>query len=79
MNSPGAVSDGIGQLVLRKEDFRLLTGRAHPQLRQGGRARERHRRHRLWLGGRIHPQLVWAKLAALVEGAKLATKELYGS
>ena len=27
------------------------------------------------LGGRIHPQLVWAKLAALVEGAKLATKE----
>ena len=31
------------------------------------------------LGGRIHPQLVWAKLAALVEGAKLATKELYGS
>ena len=31
------------------------------------------------LGGRIHPQLVWAKLAALVQGAKLATKELYGS
>jgi 5-methyltetrahydropteroyltriglutamate--homocysteine methyltransferase len=31
------------------------------------------------LGGRVHPQLVWAKLAALVEGAKLATKELYGS
>src|SRR5215471_13854142 len=31
------------------------------------------------LGGRIHPQLVWAKLAALVDGAKLATKELYGS
>jgi hypothetical protein len=31
------------------------------------------------LGGRIHPQLVWAKLAVLVEGAKLATKELYGS
>jgi len=31
------------------------------------------------LGGRVHPQLVWAKLAALVEGAKLATKELSGS
>jgi 5-methyltetrahydropteroyltriglutamate--homocysteine methyltransferase len=31
------------------------------------------------LGGRVHSQLVWAKLAALVEGAKLATKELYGS
>jgi len=27
----------------------------------------------------VAPQLVWAKLAALVEGAKLATKELYGS
>jgi 5-methyltetrahydropteroyltriglutamate--homocysteine methyltransferase len=31
------------------------------------------------LGGRIHPQLVWAKLTALVEDAKLATEELYGS
>jgi 5-methyltetrahydropteroyltriglutamate--homocysteine methyltransferase len=29
------------------------------------------------LGGRIHPQLVWAKLEALVAGAKLATKELW--
>jgi 5-methyltetrahydropteroyltriglutamate--homocysteine methyltransferase len=28
-------------------------------------------------GGRIHPQLAWAKLGALVEGAKLATKELW--
>src|ERR1700719_3899421 len=27
MNSLGAVSDGIGQAVRRKEDFRLLTGR----------------------------------------------------
>jgi hypothetical protein len=27
--------------------------------------------------GRIHPQLVWAKLDALVAGAKLATKELW--
>jgi carbon-monoxide dehydrogenase large subunit len=27
MNSPGAVSDGIGQSVRREEDFRLLTGR----------------------------------------------------
>ena len=27
MNSPGAVADGIGQPVRRKEDFRLLTGR----------------------------------------------------
>jgi 5-methyltetrahydropteroyltriglutamate--homocysteine methyltransferase len=30
------------------------------------------------LGGRIHPQIAWAKLAALAEGAKLATKELWG-
>jgi 5-methyltetrahydropteroyltriglutamate--homocysteine methyltransferase len=30
------------------------------------------------LGGRIHPQIAWAKLAALAEGAKLATRELWG-
>ena len=29
------------------------------------------------LGGRIHPQLVWAKLAALAEGAALASRELW--
>jgi 5-methyltetrahydropteroyltriglutamate--homocysteine methyltransferase len=29
------------------------------------------------LGGRIHPQLVWAKLQALAEGAALATRELW--
>ena len=29
------------------------------------------------LGGRIHPQLAWAKLAALVDGARLATKQLW--
>jgi 5-methyltetrahydropteroyltriglutamate--homocysteine methyltransferase len=29
------------------------------------------------LGGRIHPQIAWAKLAALAEGAKLATHELW--
>ena len=29
------------------------------------------------LGGRIHPQLVWAKLEALVAGAKLATGQLW--
>jgi 5-methyltetrahydropteroyltriglutamate--homocysteine methyltransferase len=28
-------------------------------------------------GGRIHPQIAWAKLQALVDGAKLATKELW--
>jgi len=31
------------------------------------------------LGGRIHPQLAWAKLEALVAGARLATKELWPS
>ena len=30
------------------------------------------------LGGRIHPQIAWAKLEALGEGAKLASKELWG-
>jgi 5-methyltetrahydropteroyltriglutamate--homocysteine methyltransferase len=29
------------------------------------------------LGGRIHPQIAWAKLQALAEGAKLATGELW--
>ncbi len=30
------------------------------------------------LGGRIHPQIAWAKLAALADGARLASKELWG-
>jgi 5-methyltetrahydropteroyltriglutamate--homocysteine methyltransferase len=30
------------------------------------------------LGGRIHPQIAWAKLGSLVEGASLATKQLWG-
>ena len=29
------------------------------------------------LGGRIHPQIAWAKLDALAEGAKLASRELW--
>jgi 5-methyltetrahydropteroyltriglutamate--homocysteine methyltransferase len=29
------------------------------------------------LGGRVHPQVAWAKLAALVNGASLASKELW--
>jgi 5-methyltetrahydropteroyltriglutamate--homocysteine methyltransferase len=31
------------------------------------------------LGGRIHPQIAWAKLEALVEGARLATNALWRS
>ena len=30
------------------------------------------------LGGRLHRQLVWAKLKALAEGARLATRRLWG-
>lgn len=30
------------------------------------------------LGGRIHPQLAWAKLETLAEGARLATQRLWG-
>ncbi len=30
------------------------------------------------LGGRIHPQIAWAKLAALSEGARLASRGLWG-
>jgi 5-methyltetrahydropteroyltriglutamate--homocysteine methyltransferase len=29
------------------------------------------------LGGRVHPQIAWAKLAALLEGARLATEALW--
>jgi 5-methyltetrahydropteroyltriglutamate--homocysteine methyltransferase len=31
------------------------------------------------LGGRVHPQIAWAKLGALAEGARLATKQLWAS
>ena len=30
------------------------------------------------LGGRVHPQIAWAKLEALSAGAALATKRLWG-
>ena len=30
------------------------------------------------MGARVHPQIAWAKLKALAEGAQLATKELWG-
>jgi len=30
------------------------------------------------LGGRVHPQIAWAKLEALVEGALRATRQLWG-
>ncbi len=30
------------------------------------------------LGGRVHAEIAWAKLAALVEGARLASKRLWG-
>ena len=29
------------------------------------------------LGGRVHPQIAWAKLEALAQGAELATKRLW--
>jgi 5-methyltetrahydropteroyltriglutamate--homocysteine methyltransferase len=29
-------------------------------------------------GGRIHPQIAWAKLQMLAEGARIASKELWG-
>jgi 5-methyltetrahydropteroyltriglutamate--homocysteine methyltransferase len=28
------------------------------------------------LGGRVHPQIAWAKLQALAQGAALATRQL---
>ena len=29
------------------------------------------------LGGRVHPQIAWAKLDTLVKGAELATSQLW--
>jgi 5-methyltetrahydropteroyltriglutamate--homocysteine methyltransferase len=29
------------------------------------------------LGGRVHPEIAWAKLAALAEGARLASERLW--
>ena len=29
------------------------------------------------LGGRVHPQLVWAKLQAMAEGAEIASRRLW--
>lgn len=29
------------------------------------------------LGGRLHSQIAWAKLESLVEGARIASKELF--
>jgi 5-methyltetrahydropteroyltriglutamate--homocysteine methyltransferase len=29
------------------------------------------------LGGRVHPQIAWAKLESLAKGAGLATKQLW--
>jgi hypothetical protein len=39
--------------------------------------RKRHVRHRLRLGGRIHPQIAWAKLRILRDGATIASKKLW--
>ncbi|HJG46457.1 MAG TPA: epoxyalkane--coenzyme M transferase, partial [Corynebacterium variabile] len=30
------------------------------------------------LGGRLHPQIAWAKLESLVKGAEIASKQLFG-
>jgi 5-methyltetrahydropteroyltriglutamate--homocysteine methyltransferase len=30
------------------------------------------------LGGRVHPQIAWAKLDTLVRGAEMATRRLWG-
>ena len=30
------------------------------------------------LGGRVHPEIAWAKFRSMAEGARLATKELWG-
>ena len=60
---------------------RASRGRRRPPgaLREGRRPRERHRRHRLRPGrSRVgHGEIAWAKLRMLVEGARLASQELW--
>lgn len=29
------------------------------------------------LGGRVHPEIAWAKLASMAEGARIATAQLF--
>jgi 5-methyltetrahydropteroyltriglutamate--homocysteine methyltransferase len=31
------------------------------------------------LGGRVHPEIAWAKLRSLAEGARMASRQLWGS
>jgi len=51
-------------------------------------APRRHGRRRCWaahwrastdcgLGGRVHPQIAWAKLETLAQGAAIASKQLW--
>src|SRR5262249_55691056 len=54
--------------------------RAHRPLRYASRARECARRKGFAQGPfyrRVHPSIMWAKLEALAEGARLASKKLW--
>ena len=71
----------IPGVVQPRDEYRgASAGRCRPDrsLRQDCRPGECHRRHRLRISAaRIHPQIAWAKLAVLADGAKLATAELW--
>ena len=54
-------------------------GRSHRALRPGWSGPERVIAGTdCGLGGRVHPDIAWAKLETLAKGAALATKQLYG-
>jgi hypothetical protein len=48
------------------------------QVRGGGRPENVVASTDCGLGGRVHPQIAWAELGALTQGAELATKRLWG-
>jgi len=51
-----------------------ITGKNAAQLNSTLLDRKRHCRHRRGLGGRVHPQIAWAKLR---DGAAIASKKLW--
>jgi 5-methyltetrahydropteroyltriglutamate--homocysteine methyltransferase len=59
------------------ENPRLTRGGSHSRLRRHRRPKKVIAGTDCGLGGRVHPQIAWAKLRALREGAAIASKKLW--
>jgi methionine synthase II (cobalamin-independent) len=73
------VNDGeFGKAMRRAVDFGAWWSYVYDRL-AGFELREAEAKkgRAAWTGGRVHPQIAWAKLSALFEGAKLASEELW--